>query len=44
MAKQYDQEKVTIIAEVTVGKTTWARVKLADEQLVWIDKDGLKDA
>jgi hypothetical protein len=44
MAKQYDQEKVTIIAEVTVGKTTWARVKLADDQLVWIDKDGLKDA
>jgi hypothetical protein len=42
MAKQYDQEKVTIIAEVTVGKTTWARVKLADEQLVWIDKDGLR--
>lgn len=43
MAKSHDGKKVTIIAEVTVNKTAWAQIKL-DNQLVWIDKAGLRVA
>ncbi|MCI1892614.1 MAG: SH3-like domain-containing protein, partial [Schleiferilactobacillus harbinensis] len=42
MAQSLDGDEVTLVAEVTVGKTTWAQIKLQDKQLVWIDKAGLQ--
>jgi hypothetical protein len=42
MATEHNHEKVTIVAKVTVGSTTWAQVKLSNNQLVWIDAKGLK--
>lgn len=41
MASKHDQKTVTIVLEVTVGKTTWAQIQFESNR-VWIDKAGLQ--